>query len=271
MWKGFSQDPKQISPIPPKPYGERFMKFITGITMSKEQVEMAEAQVAEAAAMAQVDGAEENNAPRGRRSSQSQTLPRSNTDNSVIQRAEEEAHKSEKSGSKKDDRPDRTLLAMRSPSAERTNGVAGTTLPVVEEVGEASSTGGRSNQTAEGAEMDEKSELPPTPPKDIGIALTKKMTPPPNRPPPPPPNQQSSSGGSPTRAPPPPPVNGMVNGVGSNHDAESTRSRPDSWKEKALPPVPRVSSPEVMNEKEKSTLAFEKSRLMDRDRETLKF
>lgn len=275
FFKGISHDSTQISPIPPESYGERFIKFIIGITKSREQVEreMAEREASKLA-LEQADGtAGGNDDHRGRRRSNSQHLQRSNTENSVIQRAEAQALKSEKHSAKKDERPGRTLVALRSPSAERSNGVNGAILPVVEEVGEASSTGGRSNQTAEAeGEMDEKSQRPPTPAKDIGFPLAKKSSPPPTRAPPPPPVQESSSGagGSPTRSPPPPPVNGMGNGVEPVDTPGSESSRPNSWKEKALPPVPRVSSPEVMDEREKSVLEFKRSRLMERDRGMLK-
>ncbi|KFY41404.1 hypothetical protein V494_03024 [Pseudogymnoascus sp. VKM F-4513 (FW-928)] len=38
FWKGLSHDKQQISPIPPLPYGERFIKFIMDITKSREEV-----------------------------------------------------------------------------------------------------------------------------------------------------------------------------------------------------------------------------------------
>lgn len=39
FWKGLSNNSSQISPIPPQPYGERFLNFITGITMTKEEAD----------------------------------------------------------------------------------------------------------------------------------------------------------------------------------------------------------------------------------------
>ncbi|EXJ88485.1 1-phosphatidylinositol-4-phosphate 5-kinase [Capronia coronata CBS 617.96] len=39
FWKGLSAPSTQISPIPPVGYGERFLNFITGITMTQEEVE----------------------------------------------------------------------------------------------------------------------------------------------------------------------------------------------------------------------------------------
>ncbi|KFX91592.1 hypothetical protein V497_06662 [Pseudogymnoascus sp. VKM F-4516 (FW-969)] len=38
FWKGLSHDKQQISPIPPVPYGDRFIKFIMDITKSREEV-----------------------------------------------------------------------------------------------------------------------------------------------------------------------------------------------------------------------------------------
>lgn len=37
FWKGLSNNRHQISPIPPHPYGERFLNFMTGITMTNEE------------------------------------------------------------------------------------------------------------------------------------------------------------------------------------------------------------------------------------------
>lgn len=95
---------------------------------------------------------------------EARTVSRTNTDNSVIQMAENQALKTEKRGANEDSIPDRTLTTIRSSSAERNSDRAGMTLPIVDEVGESSSTGGQSERsTHEGDELDER---PPTPPKD---------------------------------------------------------------------------------------------------------
>ncbi|KAK5114303.1 hypothetical protein LTR62_002554 [Meristemomyces frigidus] len=39
FWKGMGGHEPQISPIPPERYGERFIRFISGVTMSREQAE----------------------------------------------------------------------------------------------------------------------------------------------------------------------------------------------------------------------------------------
>lgn len=81
-----------------------------------------------------------------------------------MNRNENEVSNSEKR-SEDTERPEpRIISAIRSPSAERTGGLQGQTLPVVEELGEASSTGGRSGQSHE---REANGDIrPPTPAKD---------------------------------------------------------------------------------------------------------
>lgn len=156
----------QISPVPSVPYGDRFIKFITGVTKTREEAEREAAEKA----TAEPSGAVSTETARNRLDAHQ--TQRSGPDNLVIQRAETEAMKSEKRGSSEDSVPNRTIITVRSPSAERTNDRAGMTLPIVDEVGESSSTGGRSAQDADekgdGNETD-KDYLPLTPPKDNGI------------------------------------------------------------------------------------------------------
>jgi 1-phosphatidylinositol-4-phosphate 5-kinase len=163
FWKSLGNNESQISPIPPEGYGDRFIKFITGVTKTREE---AHREAAEADAQKQ---AEEVAAflEEGRKRSGSQHLQRTATDNSVIQKAETQAAKTESQGANEDERPERTLLSVRSPSAER-GGNAGMVLPVVEEAGEASSTGGRSGHE-ERPVTPPKDERPPTPPKDGAV------------------------------------------------------------------------------------------------------
>lgn len=120
----------QISPIPPSSYGERFIKFISGLTMTREDQER-EGQSGE-----QLDGSVRLSNTTNQRSSFN--LSRKSTDR-VVERAEKQAGRSEEHGAVEDERRDRTISVKRTPSAERTNGVAGSTLPVVEEDREASS------------------------------------------------------------------------------------------------------------------------------------
>jgi 1-phosphatidylinositol-4-phosphate 5-kinase len=86
---------------------------------------------------------------------------RNSGNNSTVQRNENDALNSE---SKETDRPDpRMISTVRSPSVERSGGLQGQTLPVVEEMGEASSTGGRS---ARSREREDGEQRPLTPAKD---------------------------------------------------------------------------------------------------------
>ncbi|KAL8735615.1 MAG: hypothetical protein Q9166_000784 [cf. Caloplaca sp. 2 TL-2023] len=118
MWKGMSHNKSQISPIPPEDYGGRFVKFITGLTKTKEQAER------ESRSTDQMDGSIHTDRQ------PSFNISRHSTDK-VIQKAEKQAQKTEKQGATEDSVRDRVLTAEKS---------AGTTLPVVEEDGEA---GGR--------------------------------------------------------------------------------------------------------------------------------
>lgn len=121
LWKGMSNNKSQISPIPPEDYGHRFVKFITGLTKTKEQAER------ESRSTEQLDGSVYNDRQ------PSFALSRHSTDK-VIQKAEKQARKSiEKQGASEENVKDRTL------TAERAGGPGGATLPVVEEDGEGGS------------------------------------------------------------------------------------------------------------------------------------
>ena len=116
-----SHNKSQISPIPPDGYGDRFVKFISGLTKTKEEVDR------EAHASDQLDG---SLTPSQRHPSWSMT--RTSTDK-VIEKAEKQAHKLEKEGSNDEPLKDRTITAARSPSTDRAGGLTGATLPVVQE------------------------------------------------------------------------------------------------------------------------------------------
>ena len=143
-----SHDSTQISPVPPQAYGDRFVKFMTGCTMTREEAEK------EKQSGDQLDGSIHTN----RQSSQH--FSRASVEK-VLDRAEYQAHKTERHGALEDESQDRTLTSVRSPSAERSNGIAGATLPVVEEVGEAGSTGGRSGRSTDGSPRKEISDRNP--------------------------------------------------------------------------------------------------------------
>jgi 1-phosphatidylinositol-4-phosphate 5-kinase len=160
LWKGISHDRTQISPVPPEAYGDRFIKFMTGITMTKEEAERQgeeggqSSSVAEAGIRAQRRG-DSIMSVDGTRSSRDSADPgpRSPAVDKTMQKAYKQADKGEKRRSSKEEPPERTFGTVRSPSAERTHGSAGTTLPIVEEAGEAGSTGGRSRRSGNSSQQ----------------------------------------------------------------------------------------------------------------------
>ncbi|XHG09252.1 1-phosphatidylinositol-4-phosphate 5-kinase Its3 [Aspergillus wentii] len=129
FFKGLSNDKTQISPVPPESYGDRFIHFIKGITMSKEEVERHR----ESRAM-------------GRESAE-----RSSSVERTMQAAEKEASKDVSITHP------RTLSTVRDPADANGSGPT-STLPIVDEAGEASSVGGHSQHSRRG---------PPVPEKDL--------------------------------------------------------------------------------------------------------
>lgn len=126
--------------------------------------------------------------------------------------------KGERKGDDESERPEpRTIGVVRSPSAERTNGLQGQTLPVVEEMGEASSTGGRSGHSREQDMNGDRRPL--TPAKD------------------------NVDGRPPTPAKD---YNSSPNGNGHGLRRPVSRQSLD----KDLPPLPKAVSPSPMNEKD---------------------
>jgi 1-phosphatidylinositol-4-phosphate 5-kinase len=182
FFKGLTNTESQISAIPPDRYGDRFLKFITGVTKTREAAEREKAEAA-------LNPTNEAVA----------AISRSSTDR-VMEKAEHQVEKSQRHAVPERDLPNLAMRAVRSPSAER--GEMGTTLPVVEEAGESSSVGGRSNRshdaplrapppppTEEAHVMPLQREPmvrdqshgrpPPTPPKDSGTASEERPPTPP--------------------------------------------------------------------------------------------
>lgn len=163
FWKGLSSDSSQISPIPPEGYGDRFVKFISGITMTKEEQER-QAQSGDI-----LDGSVDTHRQT------SFPISRHSTDK-VMEKAEKQAHRTEKEGATEDPKRDRTLSTVRSPSVERAGGGGGATLPVVEEDGEAASrddsihNGKKGGSVPDGVPSTDE-QPPPTPSKE-GMRLT---------------------------------------------------------------------------------------------------
>lgn len=152
----------QISAIPPDGYGDRFINFITGSTMTEAETERKKTSEADPTSQAHdhsisaLDGSTTSRSLDAiRRSSHSDRLPRSPVDK-TMEKALKQAEKSERKGANEQAISDRTLSAVRSPSTERSHGQGGSTLPVVEEAGEAGSTGGRSGGSIGENAIDEK-------------------------------------------------------------------------------------------------------------------
>ena len=171
FWKGLSNNSSQISPVPPIGYGERFVNFITAITMTKEEAERQAAarsrsasqsrslrQSARASGTGRHIGSSETN----RTSAESHDRVKSPAER-TLEKAQKQALKSERQGKSEEQAPERTLFAIQSPGSSASNtdkmgsgaggGGAGVTvpsmtLPVVEEKdNEVASTGGRSGRS----------------------------------------------------------------------------------------------------------------------------
>lgn len=149
-----SANKSQISPIPPESYGDRFVKFIGGLTMTKEEQER------------EVQSGEQLDGSFGTPRQSSFPISRTSNENKVIEKAEKQAQKTEKEGSTEEPQRDKTLSTLRSTSAERLNGVGGTTLPVVEEDGEAGSREDSVQEVRADNALKDDERPPPTPEKD---------------------------------------------------------------------------------------------------------
>ncbi|KAK9421231.1 hypothetical protein SUNI508_06079 [Seiridium unicorne] len=155
FWKGLSNDRSQISALPPVEYGERFIKFMAGVTMSPEEAERDEMdrQAAAEAAAATAEGetagrdSQQRNstgapphptylppAPPGMRS------PQSPEPNPTIEKAMRKATKKEKHVANEHLVPERILRPILPETANaQGKGNSHAVLPVVEETAEAAS------------------------------------------------------------------------------------------------------------------------------------
>lgn len=167
----------QISAIPPERYGDRFLKFLSSVTKTREAAEREKAE--ESAHTANDPVLAGINDTRSERESTEKVLHKAHT----------QAEHSKRHGASEEDVPKREMRIVRSPSAER--GELGTTLPVVEEAQETSSTGGRSARSTDmnfpapplrpedrPRERDHShGRPPPTPPKDSGTGASEERPP----------------------------------------------------------------------------------------------
>ncbi|KAI1657020.1 SAICAR synthase-like protein [Daldinia decipiens] len=155
FWKGLSSDRTQISALPPEEYGERFIKFMSGITMSPEEAarDAHDREAAAALAAAEMERTKQEAlqvpgsssappapsylppAPPGMRS------PNSPEPNPTIEKALKSATKNEKDVAKEEQVPERKITTAVSSGARSSSHAV---LPVVEETAEAGSVGERS-------------------------------------------------------------------------------------------------------------------------------
>ncbi|KAK6865357.1 Phosphatidylinositol-4-phosphate 5-Kinase [Apiospora arundinis] len=160
FWKGLSSDRTQISALPPEEYGERFIEFMKGVTMSSEEAERDALDRERAIQLAEEANAEEpigQNLPHSHSAPAAPTYlppappgmrsPRSPEPNPILEKASRKALKREKDVAKEHEVPERKI------STANTNGVnpqgkgnSHTVLPVVEETAEQASVSGRSRE-----------------------------------------------------------------------------------------------------------------------------
>lgn len=223
--KGLTNTESQISAIPPERYGDRFIKFISGNTKTKEAAER-EKQEAAMTATNEPNLTGVNLTHRDRVSTEQ-----------VMEKAEHQAERSRRRGASEENVPDRSMHMIRSPSAER--GELGTTLPIVEEAAESSSTGGRSGRSTE-TNLQQPQHQPPPPPlkeEDIRALEPRSRDQSHHRPPPTPP-KDSGTATSEDRPPTPPKDAGYTN----RHSGPPTPPKEDRGRgrEKELPLPPHM-------------------------------
>ncbi|PVI07027.1 SAICAR synthase-like protein [Periconia macrospinosa] len=218
FFKGLGNEESQISAIPPERYGDRFVKFISSVTKTKEA---AEREKNEEAAFADNDPA-----LAGINTTNSE---RQSTEN-VIHQAESQAERSRKKGASEEQVPHRELRSVRSPSAER--GELGTTLPIVEEAVESGSTGGRSGRSTE---TELRPRAPPLTQEDRRLSDRRSRDESHGRPPPTPP-KDSGTANSEERPPTPPKDAGYTNRHSGPPTPPKENGRPAT--DKDLPHLP---------------------------------
>lgn len=183
--------------MPPDRYGDRFVKFITGVTKTREAAELEKAeQRGDGQAATEILADSRMSSINARPdSSQSPTDPPGT--NRVIEKAEKQAERSRRQGADESAVPNKMLTSARSPSAERGE-PGGYTLPVVEEDVEGQSTGGRSGRSGRSNEPSPhpSQQMPPGSHGDTELRKTGTMEGLPTRPPPTPPKDNMSRSGS---------------------------------------------------------------------------
>jgi hypothetical protein len=102
FFKGLANTESQISAIPPERYGDRFVKFISGVTKTKEAAEREKNEEA-------LKVANDVTVP---------SMTRRSTDK-VMEKAEHQLERSRKQGVNEHDVPNIAMRVVRSPSADR--------------------------------------------------------------------------------------------------------------------------------------------------------
>ena len=147
FWKGLSSPESQISAVPPDRYGDRFVRFINGVTKTREAAELEKAEERAGAMFSPelIDDPRLSGVNMYPLSAQSQTSPKNQeATDKVMRKAEKQAEKSKRHGAHESSVPTKTLSSARSPSPPGDPTGVGYTLPVVEEDVEGQSVGGRS-------------------------------------------------------------------------------------------------------------------------------
>lgn len=145
FWKGMGGHESQISPIPPIRYGDRFVKFISGITMSREAAEKDRVSaVSDANAVTIPGGGREtlfNDPNLGGVNVVHEKPSNPAGTEAVMEQASHIALKTMQNGASEDDVPDRQITTVRSPGGTEID--VNHLLPVIGEAGESASNASR--------------------------------------------------------------------------------------------------------------------------------
>ncbi|KAK5126408.1 hypothetical protein LTR85_010644 [Meristemomyces frigidus] len=143
LWKGMGGHDSQISPIPPDRYGDRFVRFISGITMSRERAEKERlSQTLEQSSGLQIPedlGGTINDPHLGGVNLQRDPANPAGTEK-VMEKAMREVERSKKHGASEAGVPERSITSIRD--GEQSPAEA-STLPVIGEAAENASTTSR--------------------------------------------------------------------------------------------------------------------------------
>lgn len=135
-----SSPESQISAIPPERYGDRFIKFIAGITKTRERAEYEKEHPETANDIGLAVRRSEGTLDDPQLAGVNLLSPDINGNpagtEKVIRKAEKQAEKSRRHGANEEDVPDRSISSVRSPDGERQDLV---TLPVIGEAAESGS------------------------------------------------------------------------------------------------------------------------------------